>query len=156
MLEKRKQTYQSNKCPHKREETKCKECNLKQYLIYLQRKRLRRCFNSSNLKKTKPSIEYLGCSIEYFMEYFKKKMDKFNLFSEIEMTWDNIHVDHIKPMSVFDLDNQDEFLFCCSYTNLQPLHAEMNRKKHNKWNDISNDFWLTSIINNEDADIYIP
>ena len=155
-LEIRKQNYHADKCPHERNKYQCKECNFKKYLIHLQRNRLRRCFKISNLKKTKPSIEYLGCSIEYFMEYFKKKMAKFNLFSEIEMTWDNIHVDHIKPMSVFDLDNQDEFLFCCSYTNLQPLLAEMNQKKNNKWNDVSNDFWLTSIINNEDADIYIP
>jgi len=156
LLERKRQKYQTDKCPHKREERTCKECNFKKYLIHLQRSRLRRCFKNSNLKKTKPSIEYLGCSTEYFMEYFKKKMDKFNLFSEIEMKWDNIHVDHIKPISVFDLDNQDEFISCCSYTNLQPLLAEMNRTKHNKWNDVSNDFWLTSIINNEDADIYIP
>jgi len=156
MSEQRKQNYQSNKCSHKRCKYHCKECNFKKYLIKLQRNRLRRCFNNSNLKKTKRSIEYLGCSAEYFMEYFKKKMDKFNLFSEIEMTWDNIHIDHIKPISVFDLDNEDKFLSCCNYTNLQPLLAVINLQKHDKWNDVSNDFWLKHIINNEDADIYIP
>jgi len=154
--EQRKQYHQMHKCPHERNKYQCKECNFKQYLIILQRNQLRRCFNDSNLKKTKPSIEYLCCSAEYFMEYFKRKIDKFNLFSEIEMTLGNIHIDHIKPMSVFDLDNQDEFLNCCHYTNLQPLLAEMNLKKSNQWNDVSNDFWLTSIINNEHADIYIP
>jgi len=146
----------ARKCPHERNKHHCKECNFKKYLIHLQRSQLRRCFKNSNLKKTKRSIEYLGCSAEYFMEYFKRKMDKFNLFSEIEMTWNNIHIDHIKPVSVFDLDNEDEFLSCCSYTNLQPLLASINLQKHDKWNDVSNDFWLTSIINNEHADIYIP
>jgi len=149
--------YRDNhKCPHEKQKRQCKECNFKLYLIMLQRSQLRRCFKNSNLKKTKPSIEYLGCSAEYFMEYFKKKMDKFNLFSEIEMTWSNIHIDHIKPISVFDLNNQDEFIDCSNYTNLQPLIAEMNLKKSNRWNDVSNDFWLTSIINNEHADIYVP
>ena len=146
----------SKYCTHNRFKSNCKECNFKLYLINLQRGQIKRCLKNSNLKKTKPSIEYLGCSAEYFIEYFKKKMNKFNLFSEIEMTWDNIHIDHIKPVSVFDLDNEDEFLNCCNYTNLQPLIAEINLSKHNKWNDISNDFWLNNIIDKEYLDIYIP
>ena len=156
LLEKAIKYREDNKCPHKRAEFRCKECNLKQYLINLQRNQLKKCLKNSNLKKTKPSIEYLGCSAEYFMEFFKKKMDKFNLSSEIEMTWRNIHIDHIKPVSVFDLDNQDEFINCCNYTNLQPLLAEINLKKYNKWNDISDDFWLKNIIHQEYYDIYIP
>ena len=143
-------------CKHDKLKSQCKECDFKQYLINLQRSQIKRCLNNSHLEKTKPSIEYLGCSAEYFIEYFKKKMDKFNLFSEIEMTWDNIHIDHIKPVSVFDLDNEDEFLNCCNYTNLQPLIAEVNLNKSNKWNDISNDFWLNNIIDKEYLDIYIP
>ena len=83
-------------------------------------------------------------------------MDRFNLYSEIEMTWDNIHIDHIKPVSAFDLDDTNEFLDCCHYTNLQPLIAEVNLNKSNKWNDISNEYWLNNIINKEYLDIYIP
>jgi hypothetical protein len=45
------------------------------------------------------------------------------------MTWDNIHVDHIKPISVFNLDDEDEFAAGCHYTNLQPLLAKQNMKK---------------------------
>jgi len=143
-------------CTHKKRKSNCKECNFKQYLINLQRNQIKRCLNDSNLGKIKPFIEYLGCSTEYVIEYFKKKMDKFNLFSEIEMTWDNIHIDHIKPISVFDLVNEDEFLNCCNYTNLQPLIAKVNLNKHYKWNNISNDFWLNIIIDKEYLDIYIP
>jgi hypothetical protein len=65
---------------------------------------MQRCFNNSNLDKTNPSISYLSCDIKYFKEYFQKKMDLFNKFSEIEMTWDNIHIDHIKPVSAFNLE----------------------------------------------------
>ncbi len=34
------------------------------------------------------------------------------------MTWDNTHMDHIKPISRFNLDDEDEFLDCCHYSNL--------------------------------------
>ncbi len=39
------------------------------------------------------------------------------------MTFNNIHIDHIKPVSRFNLQNEDEFLDCCHCTNLQPLLA---------------------------------
>jgi hypothetical protein len=103
------------------------------------------------------SIEYLGCSREYLIEYFKKKMDNWNLTQAIEMTWDNIHIDHIKPVSSFNLNDEEEFLSCCNYTNLQPLIAVDNLEKSDKWNDSSNEFWLNNIKDNDDyADIYIP
>lgn len=37
------------------------------------------------------------------------------------MTLDNIYTDHIKPVSVFNLNNEDDFLNCCHYTNLQQI-----------------------------------
>jgi len=143
-------------CEHNREKSKCKECNLQLYLIHLQRMAIYRCIKSSKLEKTKPSIEYLGCSAEYFKEYLKKKMDNFNQFSEIEMTWDNIHVDHIKPVNSFNLDDEEEFLSCCNYTNLQPLLAEVNLNKSCKWTENDDTFWLQNIKDKEYYDIYIP
>jgi len=146
----------SSICIHDKEKRRCKECNLQLYLIHLQRMAIYRCIKSSKLEKTKPSIEYLGCSAEYFKEYLKKKMDNFNQFSEIEMTWDNIHIDHIKPINSFNLDDVDEFLTCCHYTNLQPLLAEVNLNKNCKWSDEDNAFWNEKIKDKEYYDIYIP
>lgn len=53
------------------------------------------------------------------------------------MTWDNYgsrgwHIDHIRPLSLFDLTKREEFLIAGHYTNLQPLWAEENLKKGNK------------------------
>lgn len=130
--------------------------SLSKYLVSLQRKSIYRCIKLSNLEKTKPSIEYLGCSSEYFIEYFKKKIELFNQYSEIEMNWGNIHIDHIKPVNSFDLDDEDEFLSCCHYTNLQPLLAEINLNKSCKWSDKDDIYWLENIKDKEYYDIYIP
>jgi len=109
------------------------------------------------LTKTKPSIEYLGCSCEYFIEYFKKKIDTWNMTQDTEMTWDNIHIDHIKPVSSFNLNDEEEFLSCCNYTNLQPLIAVNNLEKSDKWNDTCDKFWLSNIKDNDNyTDIFIP
>ena len=69
--------------------------------------------------------------------------------NNIKMTWDNIHTDHIKPISVFDLDDENEFLNCSNYTNLQLLLAKDNLEKHNKWSITSEIFWNENIKNNE-------
>ena len=143
-------------CEHNRIKSYCKDCEPELYIVNLQRVHIRRCFNNSNLNKTNPSISYLDCDIKYFKEYFQKKMDIFNKYSEIEMTWDNIHIDHIKPVSSFNLDDPEELLDCCHYSNLQPLLAEINLNKSCKWNDKAEEFWRNNIKGKEYLDIYIP
>jgi hypothetical protein len=136
-------------CEHKKNKSSCKECNPLNYLVSLQRQSIRRMLISGNLTKLKPTIEYLGCSAEYFLGYLQKKM--------IEgMTFSNTHIDHIKPVSRFNLQNEDEFLDCCHYTNLQPLLAQDNLIKHNKWNDTDEEFWRTNIKGKEYFQIYNP
>ena len=63
-----------------------------------------------------------------------------------DMTWDNIHIDHIKPVSRFNLDLEEEFNKCCHYTNLQPLLAKDNLNKSNKWTHKDELFWNKHII----------
>ena len=72
------------------------------------------------------------------------------------MTFHNIHIDHIKPVSRFNLQNEDEFLDCCHYTNLQPLLSEDNLIKSNKWNDTKEAFWVANIKGKEYLQIYNP
>jgi hypothetical protein len=126
--------------------------NFKLYLIHLQRGQINRCFKSSLLNKNKHSIEYLGCDIETFINHFQKKIDYFNnnIASDEIMTFHNIHIDHIKPVSKFNLDDEDEFLKCSHYTNMQPLLAKDNMEKSNKWNNDNEIYWNEKIINNDD------
>lgn len=150
-----KQYLQENKCKHDKRYGRCKICNLQLYLINLQRLQLFRCLQNSSLNKTKSSIEYLGCDAEYFIEYMKKKMDIWNETNEVKMDFTNIHIDHIKPVSAFNLDDEDEFLDCCNYTNMQPLLVNDNLSKLNKWTDDDDIYWCNNIINKEYLNIYI-
>lgn len=145
-----------NKCIHDKRHGKCKICDKYLYLINLQRGQIYRCFKNSNLEKTKPSISYLDCSAEYFVEYFENKMNLWNEYHDVKMNWDNIHIDHIKPVSAFNLDDAEEFLKCCHYTNMQPLLVEDNLSKNCKWTDEDDMFWNDNIIYKEYFDSYIP
>lgn len=138
-------------CEHNIRKDNCKDCNIKLYLVNLQRGQIRRCFSNSKLDKYKHSIEYLGCNIETFLEHINSKIEYFNnyLATDEIMTLDNIHIDHIKPVSVFNLDDEEEFLSCCNYTNLQPLLIKDNLQKSNKWSEKNEEYWIKNIKNND-------
>jgi len=89
--------------------------------------------------KNKATIEYLGCSPEFLKEYIQNKMTD-------EMTCDNIHIDHIKPVSRFELSDPKQLLQCCHFSNLQPLLAEDNLSKSNKWSKMEDKHWRENII----------
>jgi fatty-acid desaturase len=48
------------------------------------------------------------------------------------MSWDNIHIDHIKPCASFDLTDPNEQRKCFHWSNMQPLLAKDNRMKSDK------------------------
>jgi len=82
-----------------------------------------------NNQKTGSAVKDLGCSIEELKNHLE------NLFQE-GMSWDNRsewHIDHIKPLASFDLNNRVELLKACHYTNLQPLWAKDNLIKGAKY-----------------------
>ena len=106
------------------------------------------CFSVSTLNKINHSIEYLGCDVETLRKHIQDKMTD-------QMTFDNIHYDHIKPVSCFNLDNEEEFLKCCHFTNLQPLLVKDNLELHNKWTEENEIFWNEHIIYKPDyKDLY--
>lgn len=54
------------------------------------------------------------------------------------MTWENWslngwHIDHIRPVSSFDLSDHAQVKECFHYSNLQPLWAIDNLKKSDSW-----------------------
>jgi len=87
------------------------------------------CLKAKSIKKLNRTNEYLGCTIQEFKNYMEK------LFSE-GMSWDNHgewHIDHIRPLSWFDLTKEEEIFKAFHYSNCQPLWAKDNMRKHNCW-----------------------
>ena len=94
-------------------------------LARLLRHRLYLALRPSDTAKRVSAVLSLGCSIAYFRVYLE------GLFQP-GMTWENQgkwHIDHIRPMSSFDLTDPEQQKAACHYTNLQPLWAEDNLKK---------------------------
>jgi len=79
--------------------------------------------------KTGSAVSDLGCSVAELKSYLEDRFQE-------GMSWDNWgvngwHIDHVIPLSSFDLTNKDEFNKACHYTNLYPLWAVDNRRKSN-------------------------
>jgi len=81
-----------------------------------------------NNQKSGSAVRDLGCSIPKLKLYLESKFQP-------EMTWDNWglwHIDHIIPLSSFDLTKREELLKAVNYINLQPLWARDNFSKGDK------------------------
>ena len=92
--------------------------------------RTRLCGALINNQKKGSAIRDLGCTISELKAYLESKFQE-------GMSWDNWnlygwHIDHIIPLSHFDLTDRDQFLKACHYTNLQPMWAEDNLRKGNR------------------------
>ena len=79
--------------------------------------------------KSKKTFEYFGYSSNEYVAYIKSKLKQ-------GMTLDNYglwHVDHIKPLSKFDLTKDEEIKKAWSFNNLQCLWASENISKGNRY-----------------------
>jgi hypothetical protein len=96
------------------------------------RTRIKTAFKKIGLRKNCSATEHLGCSDEELKLHFENLF--YDRFNGEKMTWENHgtygwHIDHIKPLSSFDLTDPEQVKLACYYTNLQPLWAEDNLKK---------------------------
>jgi hypothetical protein len=112
--------------------------------------KLKDCISSNinfNLKKYKNDktdsyINYLGCTIEYYVDYLSP-------YLKPEMDWGNYgiiwEIDHIVPISTFDMSVEENIYKAFNYNNTQPLFKTTeiavsfgyndeigNRNKYNK------------------------
>lgn len=105
------------------------------------RSRLSNALN--NNQKAGSAVGDLGCSIEEFKKHLESQ------FTD-GMTWDNYgywgwHIDHIIPLSTFDLSDPDQFKQACHFTNLQPLWSNDNFKKSDSLGDKSDLFIVCGV-----------
>lgn len=104
------------------------KCSIEYKLKHRLRCRLWQALKNNH--KIGSAVKDLGCSIEYLKEYLELQF-------EDGMSWNNYgrngwEIDHIQPLSVFDLTNPEELKKACHYTNLQPLWKIDNIIKSNK------------------------
>jgi hypothetical protein len=105
-----------------------KKTNIQYKLSCNLRNRLNSAVNGNY--KSGSAVKDLGCSVEEFKSYLESKFQP-------GMSWDNWtkdgwHIDHIKPLTSFDLTDRNQLLEACHYTNLQPLWATDNLSKSDK------------------------
>jgi hypothetical protein len=81
--------------------------------------------------KSGRTMELVGCSIDDLRKHLELQFTGGMTFKNYG-SW---HVDHIKPCSRFNLTNPSEQRECFHYTNLQPLWAEDNQTKSDKYED---------------------
>lgn len=78
------------------------------------------------LMKTCSAVRDMGCTPEFLIRWLEGK------FTDC-MTWENYgkywHVDHVKPLSMFDLTDPAQVKTAIHFTNLQPLEASENIRK---------------------------
>lgn len=79
--------------------------------------------------KSRKTFELFGYSPKELVEHIKTKLKD-------GMTLDNYgewHIDHIKPLSLFDLSKPSEVKKAWAFENIQPLWADENIRKSNKY-----------------------
>lgn len=95
------------------------------------RSRINTALKYKGVKKKLKCLDLLGCSFDELKIYIENK------FTE-GMSWDKlgrdgIHIDHIKPLAMYDLSDEEQLREACHYTNLQPLWQYDNLSKGAKW-----------------------
>ena len=73
-------------------------------------------------RKNTKTEELLGISFEEFKKYIEFLMSP-------EMNWKNIDLDHVRPLSSFDLTDPEQLKEAAHFSNIQPLFKHDNRKK---------------------------
>lgn len=90
------------------------------------RKRLHTC-----IKKDKPTMEYIGCDLEFLKKWLSYNFKEEMSFENYGPYW---HIDHVIPCSKFNFENEDDIYNSFIWYNLQPLESSLNMSKHDKIN----------------------
>lgn len=142
IAEYKKQYKQSHK-NERNEYERLKKQNDAQYrLICNLRSRLSNCIKN----KSQSTKDLLGISFDIFIKWIK-----FQLPADytIEDLGAKLHIDHVIPLSSFDLTDESQLKKAMSWVNLQPLESAKNQSKYNKINP-----WL-SVLQEVKANYFI-
>lgn len=93
------------------------------------RNAVKRITRIAKVKKEGRTIEFLGCSMLHARRHIEKQFKQGMHWNNHGTVW---HIDHIIPISKFDLTDPVQRKRANHFTNLQPLYAAENMKKGNR------------------------
>ena len=134
---KNKNYYEKNKQSIRLQQNKYEKKRRQEDIDFKIRKNLRRRLLHAieSEWKTGSAIEDLGCSVEQLKEKF---VSMFVFIPEVNeaMTWNNYgilwEIDHIIPLSFFDLTKREELVKACHFSNLRPMWISQNRSENDR------------------------
>ena len=98
-------------------------------ILHRLRNRIKSVVKRQGAKKSRGTIELLGCTSAFFQSYIEKQFVD-------GMTWENRdkwHIDHKVPCAAFNMLYPLEQRYCFWYKNHQPMWAKDNLSKHDKY-----------------------
>lgn len=107
---------------------KCADCEREEPLEKFKRSVRCRIYTALNKKKNKHTIEYLGCNSEEYLKWLEYNSSNYTLNNRGK-DW---HIDHVIPLSKFNLDNENEQKLAFNWRNTTALSPKENLEKNNK------------------------
>jgi hypothetical protein len=105
----------------------CKDCERDEPTAKFKRSVRGRIWYALRAKKMH-TIEYLGCSSKDYLNWICNYDENYNLDNHGKV-W---HIDHVIPLSRFDLEDEYEQLIAFNWRNTMPLSAHENLSKNAK------------------------
>jgi len=116
-----------NKERYRHNRLKCKDCERDEPLDKLKRVIRSRIFIAMNHKKDH-TFEYLGCKSSDYLNWLLYNDNGYTL----ENRGKEWHIDHVIPLSKFNLEDEEEQKIAFNWRNTMPLSAKENLSKNNK------------------------
>ena len=106
---------------------KCKDCERDEPLEKFKRNIRSRIYLSLS-KKTLHTVEYLGCNASEYVRWISNNSNNYTLENH-GTVW---HIDHVIPLSKFDLEDVSQQLIAFNWRNTMALEKRENLAKNNR------------------------
>jgi hypothetical protein len=107
---------------------KCKDCERDEPICKFKRNVRSRIYIALKQNKEMRTVKYLGCTSSEYLEWLLTYDEKYTL----ENRGTEWHIDHVIPLSKFNLEDKEEQLIAFNWRNTMPLAAKENLSKNTK------------------------
>jgi hypothetical protein len=90
---------------------------------------IRRALSGSKTQKSLHTMAIVGCSAEALRVHLERQFKGNMNWANYGKRW---HIDHITPVSYFDLNEPAQLALCFNWQNLRPLWRKQNIKEGNR------------------------